>query len=386
VNQPTSASVIAGGTVAFVAGVRGASPLTYTWYFNGAPIAVLSQPVLELENVASAQAGTYRAVITNAFGAVTSAPVTLVVDAPTQPLIVFQPYGDTVGVGGYHNFSVVAAGTPPLRYQWVRDGTEINGATNRNLTFTSVDFTNAGVYAVRVSNEAGLVWSLNARLTVTNAVSGGGKINFANRWFIPGSPEAPVFDIDGVSPLNGSNFVAQLYGGPSLELLRPAGRPSHFQSGFGAGYFYPQIVTLPTVPPGSNAIVQVRAWDATKGSSYEEARGLGGKFGKSELLTVMAGGGPIAPANLIGLQSFSLQAGMPQFASGKITFLERQPGSIIVWSHLGEMGFRYLIEKSIHGLEWQPYVVITNQGPTATFTDSANSGSAAVFYRSRILD
>ena len=386
VTEPTSASVVARGTVEFAVAVSGASPLTYTWYFNGSPVAVLRSSVLTLENVASTQAGTYQAVITNAFGAVTSAPVTLVVDASTQPVILWQPYGDTVGVGGYHNFGVAAAGIPPLRYQWVRNGIELSGATNRNLTFTSVDFTNAGIYAVRVSNDAGLVWSLNAKLIVTSAASGGGRINFANRWFIPDSPEAPIFDVDGATLLNGSNFVAQLYGGPSLEFLRPAGQPSPFQSGSDAGYFYPRTVTLPTVPPGANAIVQVRAWDARKGTSYEEARALGGKFGKSEPLTITAAAPGTRPANLVGLQSFSLRAGMPQFASGKITFLERRPGNIVVWSHRGEIGFRYVIEKSIHGFEWQPYLVITNVTSTATFTDSASSGSSAVFYRSRILD
>jgi hypothetical protein len=143
---------------------------------------------------------------------------------------------------------------------------------------------------------------------------------------------------------------------------------------------------LPTVPPGSNAVLQVRAWDGNKGSTYEEARALGGRFGKSELLTIALGGGLMPPANLDGLLSFSLRAGMPQFASGQIAFVERQPENVMVWSHRGEPGFRYVIEKSTHGFEWRPYLVITNATTTATFTDSASSGSAASFYRSRILD
>jgi len=77
---------------------------------------------------------------------------------------------------------------------------------------------------------------------------------------------------------------------------------------------------------------------------------------------------------------------MSQFASGIISFVQRQPGNVIVWSHQGEPGFRYVIEKSVHGFEWQPYLVITNITSTATFTDTANSGSGVVFYRSRILD
>ena len=40
----------------------------------------------------------------------------------------------------------------------------------------------------------------------------------------------------------------------------------------------------------------------------------------------------------------------------------------------------------IKGFEWRPYLVITNTAATVTFTDSANSAAAVVFYRSRILD
>ena len=388
VTQPASASVIAGGTAAFVVGVSGSQPLTYSWSFNGAPLTVLSNSMLILESVATNQAGTYRAVVSNPDGAVTSAPVMLVVDAPTEPVILWQPYGDTVDAGAYYNFSVVAVGTLPLGYQWFKDGNALAAATNRNLTFTAVDFTNAGIYSVRAQNGAGIVWSLGAQLIVTNAFAGGGQIRFRNEFHNSSGAnvDAPVFNLDGVTPLSGTNFMAQLYAGPSLELLRPAGQPSLFRSGFSAGYFYSQVITLASVAPGAEAIVQVRAWDARKGGSYEEARALGGKFGKSELLTVTAGGEPFVPADLDGLQSFSLQAGRSQFASGEIQFVERQPGNILIWSHRGEPSFRYLIEKSFRGFEWKPFLVITNISSMATFTDSASSGAGVTFYRSRILD
>ncbi len=388
VTQPTSTSVIEGGTAAFSVGVKGSAPLTYTWYFNGAVLAVQPTGTLTLESVATNQAGTYQAVISNPFGAVTSAPVSLVVEAPAVPVILWQPYGDTVGVGGYYNLSVVGAGTPPLSYQWFKDGAGLDGATDRNLAFLSLGLTDAGIYSVRVQNNAGNAWSLGARLVVTDTVAGGGQIRFANQSFdtYGTNVDAPVLDIDSSTPLNGSNYVAQLYAGCSLGLLRPAGQPSAFKGGFSAGYFYPQVVALPTVPPGSNAIVQVRAWDARMGSSYEEARAMGARFGKSGLLTVVAGGGLMLPATLDGLQSFSLQAGMPQFASGQISLVEQQPDGVIVWSHRGEPGFQYVIEKSRQGVEWRPYLVITNTTSTVTFTDTTDSGSTVIFYRSRILD
>lgn len=392
ITQPSSASVPSGGTADFVVGASGTRPLAYEWFLNGAAYAISNTPVLLLSSVTTNQAGTYQVVVTNAFGAATSAPVTLLVNASAAPVILWEPYGDTVGVGGYFSFSVVAAGMAPLSYQWMKQNLDIPGATNHTLVFGSVDYTNAGTYSVRVSNPAGIVWSLDATLTVTNSVGGGGKVYFSNRFLSNGTnANAPVFDLDGVTPLNGSNYLAQLYGGLSLDLLRPAGQPSPFISGSLAGFFFPEVVTLPTVGPGSNAVLQVRAWDSSAGASYEEARAFGGRFGKSELFMQPVGGGappmlPLPPSNLTGLQSFNLQAGLPEFAVGRISFVERQPQGIVVWAHAGQPGFRYLIEKSIHGFEWRPFVIVTNTTSQVTFTDSADSGSSSVFYRSRILD
>jgi hypothetical protein len=385
ITEPASTSVMEGGTAAFSVGINGSAPLTYTWFFNGSVVAVRHNGILTLESVTTNQAGIYQAVVTNAFGAVTSAPVSLVVEAlATAPVILWQPYGDTMSAGSPHTFSVVAAGAHPLTYQWLKDGVELDGATNRSLSFGSLGLTDAGIYSVRIQNNAGTAWSLGARLVVTDSNAGGGEITFANK--IASFLDAPVFDTDGVTALSGSNFVAQLYAGPTLELLRPVGQPSPFRPGSIVGYFYSQTVALPNVAPGSNAIVQVRAWDARMGCSYEEARAMGGKFGKSSLLTVKVGGGVLIPTFIDGLQRFSLQAGMPQFRSGEISLVEVQPSGAILWSHRGEQGFRYLIEKSVQGVEWHPFTVITNTTSTVTFSDTTENGKNLVFYRSRILD
>jgi hypothetical protein len=156
--------------------------------------------------------------------------------------------------------------------------------------------------------------------------------------------DAPVFDIDGATPLNGQGFLAQLYGGASIEFLRPVGEPSPFHTGFQAGLFNSKIVVLPGSPPGSDAVIQVRAWDASRGSSYEEARALGGRFGRSDLMAIRVGGGQLPTPQLLSLQSFNLQAGRPQFAIGKIEFIEVKPDrKTMVLSHFGELGFRYVI-------------------------------------------
>jgi len=85
---------------------------------------------------------------------------------PVPPTIITQPINQAVVVGGTVTFSVNAAGTQPLTYQWSFSGTNIAGATNTLLTLTNVQFSQAGNYSVAVTNIYGSVISSNGILTV----------------------------------------------------------------------------------------------------------------------------------------------------------------------------------------------------------------------------
>jgi len=50
------------------------------------------------------------------------------------PIITVQPVNQTVNAGSTATFSVTAIGTPPLQYQWFRDGSMIPGATSSTYT------------------------------------------------------------------------------------------------------------------------------------------------------------------------------------------------------------------------------------------------------------
>ena len=60
-------------------GALGSAPLTYKWLFNGGPVGANS-PALLLSNIQPSQAGSYSVRLTNAFGAVTSAPASITVN------------------------------------------------------------------------------------------------------------------------------------------------------------------------------------------------------------------------------------------------------------------------------------------------------------------
>jgi len=311
----------------------------------------------------------------------------LLVDVPHGATILFEPYGDTVPAGNDYSFTVVATGTPPLSYQWFFNGANIDGATNQNLALTNVQSANAGVYTVRVQDLSSTVYSFPATLTVGTSNLGGGQINFAN-WFVSSQTNAlPVYDVDGTTLLSGGQYAAQLYAGPDLASLRPVGQPTPFQSGFNAGYFVPQTLTLGNVAPGSNAVVQVRAWDSAFGLSFEASRAMGGRFGESTIFQIVAGNGA-PPANLQGLQSFSLQAGLPYLQVASISFVEKQPPHTLVWALHGQAGNLYTIEKrEMKAAVWQPFQVVTNVTGTVNFTDTVKDDSDnVVLYRARILD
>ena len=82
------------------------------------------------------------------------------------PRILAQPTNQMVAVGGTATFTVQAIGTLPLSYQWSFNGTNINNATNATLTLTNVQLTQAGIYAVVVTNVLAPATSSNAILTI----------------------------------------------------------------------------------------------------------------------------------------------------------------------------------------------------------------------------
>jgi hypothetical protein len=82
------------------------------------------------------------------------------------PEITVQPANRTFAETDMATLSVVALGTPPLAYQWYRDGVPVPGQTRRTLRFMNAMLSMSGDYRVVVSNDSGSVTSEVATLTV----------------------------------------------------------------------------------------------------------------------------------------------------------------------------------------------------------------------------
>jgi hypothetical protein len=81
--------------------------------------------------------------------------------------ITAQPANQIVTVGQTATFSVATSGTPPLTYQWQKNGANISGAGATSYTTSAAASTDSGaMFDVVVSNYAGSVTSTMATLTV----------------------------------------------------------------------------------------------------------------------------------------------------------------------------------------------------------------------------
>ena len=90
--------------------------------------------------------------------------------APVAPTISTQPVNQAVTAGQAATFTVAAAGTAPLSYQWQKNGVNLAGATLASYTAPATTTSDNGAsFDVVVSNTAGSVTSSAATLTVTAA-------------------------------------------------------------------------------------------------------------------------------------------------------------------------------------------------------------------------
>jgi hypothetical protein len=219
--QPTNVTVYGGTTAAFTVVAGGFAPLYYQWYFNATnALASATNASLTLTNVQMSQAGSYRVVITNSQGSVTSQGALLTVVA--APLITSQPADQLVPEGGVADFEVAATGSG-LNYQWFYNTNTALPGNGANLMLFNAKLSQAGTYHVVVSNPYGSVTSRLAQLTVmtppsvtaqpTNlavvvgsdgsfSVAAGGSGPFTYQWYW-----------NGTAPVNGgTNATLTLHG------------------------------------------------------------------------------------------------------------------------------------------------------------------------------
>ena len=103
-----------GDTVTLTAAVSGGRPLTYLWFQNGTLLSCTTNGPLALSPVTTNSSGLYQLVLTNLYGAATSAVAQLtVVSGPiTNALVVHLPFD-----GNFNDFVLGPWAQRPIRLE-----------------------------------------------------------------------------------------------------------------------------------------------------------------------------------------------------------------------------------------------------------------------------
>ena len=92
---------------------------------------------------------------------------------PTLPFIITNPVSREAIAGSPVSYSVLAGGTPPLAYQWRRDGRDIPGATSNVFALGAASIADAGVYSAEVWSPYGTNYSTTASLAIIPLIERG---------------------------------------------------------------------------------------------------------------------------------------------------------------------------------------------------------------------
>jgi len=168
--QPGTQTVAVGQHVvlgAIAVTTAGETILGYQWYMSpssGGPFTQIAQGgSLVFNSIQPTNSGYYLAKVIYQTGGnqstVSSPTIQLTVDVHVH--IVTQPVGVTSEPGSNATFSVTAAGSPPLTFQWRHNGVNLandlrtTGADTANLTIQNLLFSDVGNYDVIVGNAYG---------------------------------------------------------------------------------------------------------------------------------------------------------------------------------------------------------------------------------------
>lgn len=151
-----------------------ASPTpTYQWYKSNQLLTGKTTNTFSKSAIAIADAGTYKVKATNKHGNVFSANFEVTIG--NAPTITLQPQGQTLKEGETLSLTSEATGDPAPTFQWQRNGINLAGQTNKNLSIGSIIRNQGGSYRVRVSNGAGSTISnaVNVNVLFAPSITGG---------------------------------------------------------------------------------------------------------------------------------------------------------------------------------------------------------------------
>ncbi len=144
----------------------------------------------------------------------------------TPPSIDQQPADQRATLNLSAVFSITASGSPPLSYQWFKNGAALTLATNGQLLLGHVQFSDEALYSVTASNAEGTATSTNASLVVALPRAGDLDGTFVS------SPNGAILSVavadDQTVLIAGAFSAVDALSRPSLAWLGPNGSLTDF--------------------------------------------------------------------------------------------------------------------------------------------------------------
>ena len=201
ITAPQSVALPIGSNATFSVTANGFPPLRYQWRLQGVDVQYANQSVFNVGSVRPKDAGAYSVVVSNDYGAVTSAVASLSI-TDTAPW--FRASWSRVRAvpGQDVSLRVNAVGSEPISYQWFYENASLPGETNVTLFLSPLTTNQLGHYSVVASNSFGLTQGPDIEVV-----------------FVPGRVSSVIhISVDGLS----ANYLA-------AGLTNQAGRFPNFE-------------------------------------------------------------------------------------------------------------------------------------------------------------
>ncbi|HYE32574.1 MAG TPA: immunoglobulin domain-containing protein, partial [Methylomirabilota bacterium] len=369
VSSPTGGAFLQGASVLLQVQARGAAPLSYRWFKDGFALTNATSASLLLTNLSESHEGAYQVEVSNPFGLAASEPAVVTVEQP--PTIVIAPAPLNVIQGNSASLSVVAQGSPTLRYQWFKDGSALLNATNSILGIASASTNQGGSYSVVIRNAFGAITSApvalrlvepvritqgpvsitrNAGMTAVFTVQVTGAGPFAYQWFrnnaiIPGATN-DALAVSGLTQSDAGEYMVRVGNEAGSQNSAPA--------------------TLTVITPPSVTIIGTNVINAVAGQSVT----LRGLASGTEPLVYQwfKGAAPVSGANSRLLPLFNLQAS----DAGAYTLRATNAAGS------ASAALELLVHTPV-AITQQPIDLLVKQGDRATFSVGV-TGSAPISY------
>ena len=187
--------------------------------------------------------------------------------APAPPTFAPQPQGTTLYQGETLWLTPIVNGTPPIAFQWQKNGTNLPGANAMSLEIPNAQPSDAGAYALVASNSVQLVTSTTAQVVVSAVTSVTNGL--AGYWKFDETTGSTAADSSGQGD-NGTVHNTTGDGGQWTSGI--VGGALRFRGGTSAGDY----LAVPGWPKALNGTMTWSAWVWADALATQATIGAGG--------------------------------------------------------------------------------------------------------------